>query len=158
MLHGAGANSAYSIGWLFVIALSYAVGAVLYRRGPKSPDYIAAYNQCKKSSEDETERLAYEFIKGEKPPREGCLGCRKIKINIETSIHYVRVRELITIFENAWVYDNKFRDWKQPKLFDDITKAGREFGEKFCQICEHRDKCCPELAGTKEKEQEQLQG
>ena len=80
---------------------------------------------------------------------------RQIMINIETSIHYVRVRELITIFENAWVYDNKLSFDNKPKLFDDITKAGREFGEKICQKCKHFPKCCPQQNELKEKKQEQ---
>ena len=82
----------------------------------------------------------------------------RIKRDIELSIHYVRVRELITIFEAAWVYDNKLRDWRQPKLFDDITKAGREFGEKICQKCKHFPKCCPQQNELKEKKQKQSQG
>lgn len=69
---------------------------------------------------------------------------RKIRKDVETSIHYVRIRELLSILEGAWVYDNKLRPNYCPELFDDITKAGREFGEKFCQKCEHYDKCCPQ--------------
>lgn len=53
------------------------------------------------------------------------------------------------------MYDNKLRDWRQPKLFDDMTKAGREFGEKICQKCKHFPKCCPQQNELKEKKQEQ---
>ena len=59
-----GNASVYSLAWLFFIALSYSVGAVIYRRGPKHPDYIAAYNQWKRTKgEKAKKRLAFEFIK-----------------------------------------------------------------------------------------------
>lgn len=311
LLHGRETNSAYSIGGLFIIALSYAVGAVLYRRGPKHPDYIAAYNQCVRTrNNDERDRLAYKFIEDDeggckcficrisdwmmfafhkyawikkkskynpdfpypflrrylykrgfahlvdyvnwcdgwkeyvcdkkgvmkndkgnrskqainvikvrlaplvpskvndnivrneshvrlisslwyvmryvraiaviglivllvctmfkKPEnisyltfimehnKEACffwcatfcfvsliLMLSRIKVDIETSIHYVRVRELITILEYAWVYDNKLSEGNKPKLFDDIVAAGRQFHEDFCKNCKHHSECCP---------------
>ena len=72
---------------------------------------------------------------------------RKIRRDVETSIHYVRIRELLAILEGAWVYDNKIREWNQPELFDDITKAGREFGERVCKKCAYYSECCSAAKG-----------
>lgn len=59
-----GNSSVYSLVSLFFISLSYSVGAVIYRRGPKHPDYIAAYNQWKRSKGTTAKnRLAFEFYK-----------------------------------------------------------------------------------------------
>lgn len=284
-------TSVYSLVWLFFIALSYSVGAVIYRRGPKHPDYIAAYNQWKRSKGEEVKkRLAFEFIKKERSEKMWeriKLKCRKlfvkyewvrrrsefnpdfpypflrrylvkrgfdhlvnyvawcdgykiggrgdvdkgfrskqainiikhrlnaigasricddiskneshirlisslwyvmryikyssaislifimmwfyfkIKINngslclfialtislsvvfclawrikkdVETSIHYVRIRELISILEGAWVYDNKLRSEGTKPLFDDLEKEGALFGSEHCINCEGCDK------------------
>ena len=44
-----------------VCAVSYAVGAIIYRRAPKIPDAIASYRQWRKTSDRERDLLAVDF-------------------------------------------------------------------------------------------------
>ena len=83
----------YSLVWIFLVSLSYAVGAVIFRLGPKTPDYIAAYKQWARSTPDEQARMAVNFDKRDMVIGVGC----------NTVLSYITDLFQFLFFKSSWV-------------------------------------------------------